>query len=77
MKIRELPFSVILELCRYLDNPTLPNQSWRGLLAKAPGEGGRKEKSRNRFLMSRLKLRFLGVFAFVELELDLIGCFRA
>lgn len=77
MKIRELPFSVILELCRYLDNPTLPNQSWRGLLAKAPGEGERREKSRNRFLMLRLKLRFLGVFAFVELELDLIGCFRA
>ena len=77
MKIRELPFSVILELCRYLDNPTLPNQSWRGLLAKAPGEARRREKSHSRFLMSRLKLRLLGVFAFAKLELELIGCFRA
>ena len=42
MKIKDLPFNVILELCSYLDNPTLPHQSWRGLLAKAPGEGERE-----------------------------------
>ena len=41
MKIKELPFSAIWELCRYLDNPNLLHHSgWRGLLSKAPGELG-------------------------------------
>ena len=39
MKIKELPFSAIWDLCRYLDNPNLLYHSgWRGLLSKAPGE---------------------------------------
>lgn len=39
MKIKELPFSAIWDLCRYLDNPNLLHHSgWRGLLSKAPGE---------------------------------------
>ena len=72
MKIKELPFSVILELCSYLDNPTLPHQSWRGLLAKAPGEGEREteggregEKERGIEISWQnfaWKLRFLNLF---------------
>lgn len=72
MKIRELPFKVILELCSYLDNPTLPHQSWRGLLAKAPGEGeredggrergGERERDTNFMAGFCLELRFLNLF---------------
>ena len=71
MKIRELPFKVILELCSYLDNPTLPHQSWRGLLAKAPGEGERRERGREGEKEREIqiswqdfawKLRFLNLF---------------
>ena len=85
MKIKDLPFTVILELCSYLDNPTLPHQSWRGLLAKAPGEGEKEDGGREggrdrnsiigRILKSSLETKISkSVCVHIEVDLNVRLC---
>lgn len=38
MKIKDLPFGVIWDLCRHLDSPNAERFSWRALLSHVPRE---------------------------------------
>ena len=40
MKIKELPFKVIWQLCMYLDRIDQPGQNWKAVLANVQGEAG-------------------------------------
>ncbi len=40
MKIKDLPFGVIWQLCMYLDRIDQPQQNWKAVLASVSGEYG-------------------------------------